>query len=290
MANKIVTFNGKTLSGPGGIGMVIVKEPEPTLPPMTLRFQFSDLNYDPSEEYFSQWFAGEWRKVESQYNQWDWTCDWMDSWSNIFTDAFTDPENLVSIIDAGDTSSVTNTSTMFDGCSSLTSIALFDTSNVTDMSFMFEYCSSLKTVPLFNTSNVTNMMYMFNDCSSLEEVPLFDTSNVTDMYGMFFECTKLESVPLFNTSNVTDMSMMFQSCESLIEIPLFDTSNVEYMFQTFADCYEVQYGALALYQQASSQQNPPNNYQLCFEYCGINTETGRHELNEIPSSWGGWGS
>jgi len=85
------------------------------------------------------------------------------------------------------------------------------------------------------------------------------------------------------------MGMMFQDCQSLIEIPLFDTSRVESMLQTFNDCYKVQHGALSLYQQASSQQNPPNNHQLCFESCGADTETGRDELYEIPSSWGGWG-
>lgn len=289
MADKILTFNGKTISGPSGTGMVMITEPEPALPPMTLRFQFSKSDYDPTEESFSRNFQGNWTKVESQYNQWDWTCD-SDNWGSIFSEAFTDTENLVSIIDAGDTSSVTDTSAMFERCSSLISIVLFDTSNVTYMIGMFVGCSSLETVPLFNTSNVTEMIYMFTDCSSLENVPLFDTSNVTDMYAMFQNCTSLETVPLFNTSNVTDMSMAFQSCESLREIPLFDTSNVESMFQTFTDCYKVQHGALALYQQASSQQNPPSNYTLCFENCGVDTETGRDELNEIPSSWGGWGS
>ena len=289
MADKILTFNGKTISGPSGTGIVMIKEQEPTLPPMTLRFQFSKSDYDPTEESFSHNFQGNWTQVESQYNQWDWTCE-SDDWSNIFTNAFTNTENLVSIIDSGDTSSVTNTSSMFEGCSSLVSIVLFDTSNVISTSYMFEYCSSLENVPLFNTSNATEMLHMFDNCSSLETVPLFDTSNVTDMYGMFFGCTNLKSVPLFNTSNVTDMSMAFQNCESLIEIPLFDTSSVEFLFQTFTDCYNVQHGALALYQQASIQQNPPSDYNLCFENCGVNTQTGIDELYEIPSSWGGLGS
>ena len=29
MADKILTFNGKTISGPSGTGIVMVKEPEP---------------------------------------------------------------------------------------------------------------------------------------------------------------------------------------------------------------------------------------------------------------------
>ena len=265
MADKILTFNGKTISGPGGTGIGMVKEPEPTLPPMTLRFQFSNPDYNPTEETFPRYFQGDWTKVESQYNQWDWTYVSND-WKNIFSDAFTDTENLVSIIDAGDTSSVTDTWSMFENCSSLVSIALFDTSNVTCMNSMFCGCSSLETVPLFNTSNVTEMIYMFYECSNLETVQLFDTSNVTDMYAMFQNCSSLETVPLFDTSNVSDMSYMLYGCVM------------------------VQHGALALYQQASSQQNPPSSYTYCFDNCGANTQTGIDELYEIPSSWGGWGS
>lgn len=128
---------------------------------------------------------------------------------------------------------------------------------------------------------------LFLSCESLTSVPLFDTSRVTDMHQMFKICRSLTSVPSFNTSNVTDMNSMFQDCSSLTSIPLFDTSNVEYMNYAFRRCYNVESGALALYQQASTQTNPPTNHSNTFTDCGRDTQTGAAELAQIPTSWGG---
>ncbi len=90
-----------------------------------------------------------------------------------------------------------NSSKMFEGCNSLTSIDLsgFDTSNVTNMSEMFEECSSLTGVDLsgWNTSNVTNMYGMFWNCSSLTTIyasSSFVTGGATGS-SMFWECTSL---------------------------------------------------------------------------------------------------
>ena len=114
-----------------------------------------------------------------------------------------------------------------------------------------------------NTTEITNMSEMLYRCESLTTVPLFDTSNVTDMSGMFFRCSSLTTIPLFNTSKVTNMTSMFNSCTN------------------------VQSGALALYQQASTQTTPPSSHNSTFSGCGSNTVTGAAELAQIPSSWGG---
>lgn len=127
-------------------------------------------------------------------------------------------------------------------------------------------CTNLVEVLGANTTGITNMGYMFTYCFSLATVPLFDTTSVTNMYGMFESCKSLTAIPLFNTSKVTNMSSAFESC-----------SNVET-------------GALALYQQASTQATPPTNHTNTFYYCGSNTTTGAAELAQIPSSWGGTGA
>ena len=131
------------------------------------------------------------------------------------------------------------------------------------------------------------MSGMFNSCSSITSVPLFDTSSVTNMAAMFVMCTSLTTVPLFDTSRVTDMSTMFRSCDSLITVPLLDTSSVTNMNVMFNSCATVQSGALALYQQASTQTNPPALHTNTFQNCGFRTETGRAELAQIPADWGG---
>ena len=151
-----------------------------------------------------------------------------------------DITDLSGYIDFENTSNVTNMSSMFTGCSSLTTIPLFDTRNVTNMSYMFSSCSSLTTIPLFDTRNVTNMSYMFSSCSSLTTIPLFDTRSVTNMSYMFKiqpgDTTKLTTIPQLDMSNVTDTSQMFSSCSSLTEVPPLNTSNVTNMSSMFIDC------------------------------------------------------
>jgi surface protein len=160
-----------------------------------------------------------------------------------------------------------------------------NTTGITNMANMFQRCSSLTTVPVFDTSSVTSMAYMFSGCSSLTTVPLFDTSSVTSISSMFQDCSSLTTVPLFDTSSADNMMSMFYNCSSLTTVPLFDTSNVTYMGSMFYNCYKVESGALALYQQASTQATPPSSHWGTFYNCGRDTVTGAAELAQIPSDW-----
>lgn len=150
---------------------------------------------------------------------------------------------------------------------------------------LFDRVSNLVEVLGANTTNITDMSYMFIGCDALTSVSVFDTSNVTSMHCMFNGCNSITSSPFFNTSNVTDMYWMFNGCSSLTSIPLFNTFNVTNMDWMFYGCINVQSGALALYQQASSQTTPPDTHWLTFRNCGSNTETGLAELDQIPSDW-----
>lgn len=152
-------------------------------------------------------------------------------------------------------------------------------------SYLLENHGALLEVLGGNTTNITNMFQMFNNCRTLTQVALFDTSNVTNMQSMFYGCVSLVQVPLFNTTNVSNMFQILYGCQSLTSLPLFDTSNVTNMNVAFADCYKVQSGALALYQQASTQATPPTSHLQTFRYCGRDTETGSDELEQIPSDW-----
>lgn len=111
------------------------------------------------------------------------------------------------------------------------------------------------------------------------------TSDVTNMEGLFSGCDKLLSVEPFNTSGATDMSEMFRGCESLETVPLLDTSSVTDVFRMFYACRNVESGALALYNQMSSQATPPSSHSRAFENCGVDTVTGAAELAQIPSGW-----
>ena len=161
---------------------------------------------------------------------------------------FSDFSQLQSIegLEYLDTSQVTNMSSMFSFCNSLTSLDLssFNTSQVTDMSSMFSRCSSLTTLDLsnFDTLKVTNMLSMFNNCNSLTtlDISRFNTKNVTNMSSMFEQCSSLTNLNLssFNTSQVISMDYMFANCSSLTTLDLsnFDTSKVTTMNHLFSYC------------------------------------------------------
>ena len=144
------------------------------------------------------------------------------------------------------TDNVTNMSSMFSACTSLTSLDVtgFNTQNITDMGYMFNYCPSLTSLDVthFNTQNVTNMFCVFSHCSSLTslDVTHFNTQNVTNMGSMFDECSGLTSLDVtgFNTQNVTNMGSMFDGCSGLtsLDVTGFNTQNVTDMYAMFSDC------------------------------------------------------
>lgn len=224
--------------------------PGPSLPPYTIRLKYEQ----GTTPTFSK---GTGVLVDAEQNIWDLTYE-NTYWNTLLQNHI----SLLEVIDAN-TTDVTRMNSMFNNCSSLTSVTLFDTSNVSGMGSIFSKCTSLTTVPLFDISKLTSMASIFSKCTSLTSVPLFNTSNVTNMNNAFAECSALTSIPLFDTSNVSSMDNMFNSC------------------------YNVQSGALALYQQASTQNTPPIYHYNTFKDCGSNTQTGAAELAQIPTNWGG---
>jgi surface protein len=130
-------------------------------------------------------------------------------------------------------------SSMFEACTSLTTVPLFNTSNVTSMNQMFSSCNNLTEVPLFNTSKVTNMGSMFANCFNLTTVPLFNTENVTTMASMFQNCYSLREVPLFNTTKVTSINLFLSNCFSLKTVPEFDLAAVTNSTSMFNTCFSL---------------------------------------------------
>lgn len=150
-----------------------------------------------------------------------------------------------------------------------------------------------------NTSGVTAMDYLFASCTNLTNVALFDTTDIIShyessgpdgvstwygAYGMFRSCSSLISVPLFDFSNILGFRSMFDGCRALTSIPLFNLSSARDADYMFYACNNVESGALALYQQVSTQANPPWHTHM-FYACGRDTVTGAAELAQIPNDW-----
>ena len=101
-----------------------------------------------------------------------------------------------------------------------------NTKDVTDMSSMFFDCMSLTSLDLshFDTGKVTNMAGMFKACGQLKSLDLssFATRQVTGMSSMFFNCYSLKTVYVkedyyyWETSNVKISENMFEGCISIV--------------------------------------------------------------------------
>ena len=103
---------------------------------------------------------------------------YLDNWSNAAPTSitFNNKENIKTItkLTGLDTSNITNMNSMFNGCSSLTTLDLsgINTSKVTTMTEMFSGCTSLTSLNLsdLNMKKLQYVAHMFYDCSSLTDV------------------------------------------------------------------------------------------------------------------------
>ena len=122
---------------------------------------------------------------------------------------------------------------MFSGCQSLESVDFiesWDTSNVTDMSSMFRNCSSMTHLDLSRwvVDNVKSMPDMFNGCSKLNSLTLnWDLSHVLVLRGMFQGAglSKIEGItfseePPYNNdvNQRRDISNFVRECPNLTRI------------------------------------------------------------------------
>ncbi|MBO4720137.1 MAG: BspA family leucine-rich repeat surface protein [Prevotella sp.] len=124
------------------------------------------------------------------------------------------------------TAQVTSIESMFNRCSSLTSLDLssFNTTKVKAMGWMFDGCSGLRSIDLssFNTSNVTVMEQMFYGCSGLTSLDLssFDVSKVKYTDFMFYACKKLTTIYCADdwstSATLTSSKNMFYNCKALV--------------------------------------------------------------------------
>lgn len=260
------------------------------IPEMTLRFMFSDSSYNPQAAGVGA--SGTWRKkLDTNYNVWDWTNN-NASWANQFEGAFTDPNNIVDIIDAGNTSGLTSIYYCFRNSTSLNSVCLFDTSNVLNISQAFTK-TAIKVLPKFNFEKSTACIATFLQCTELKTVNDLSFNILLGGSGLqqFFDgCTNLENVGTIYAPNVRQVHYMFRGCTSLKSMPSMNCDNVTNTMDMFSGCRNVESGILDFYNYLSTKDVAVTTYSGTFNNCGIDTVTGAAELDQIPSSWGGTGA
>lgn len=172
-----------------GNGIYIGRDVLPSVGDMSMRFRFSDNSYNPELDGVGT--DGTWNKIETNENIWDWSKE-NSSWKESFDNAFHNSLNLVEIIETGNLSLLTDVTSLFRKCSSLTYFN-GNLSSVKIMASMFFGCSKLENIELLSTESSTNMSSMFYGCTSLKAMPNLDTDNVVYIGYAFYNCKKIES-------------------------------------------------------------------------------------------------
>ena len=135
-----------------------------------------------------------------------WTTNNVKSWGNLFNSC----KNLEKVNFGNvDFSENTSTNSMFIYCSKLTSENInfgngWTTSNVTDMASMFNGCSSLTSLDLssWNTSKVTTMNKMFWKCTSLTDCSFIESWDFSSMDNIL-DAFAYSGIKSFNFRNKT---------------------------------------------------------------------------------------
>ena len=271
MSELILTYGGNALTyGAGGPTLVVNGSYDPynplDLPPKTMRFQFENASYDPTQSSFPWKSGSSWSQVSSSPNVWDYT-DPDVSWEHAFArnnaSAFASGTSGNVQVLGANTSGVLSLAYAFSYCRALTSLALFDTSDVRNINWVFIQCSGLTQLPTFDFSSVvtasaafeqcTNLTgditinlhsgrdldNMFGWCSNITSVTITDIQPVQHQHGngMFAECSSLRTVTMPSTTAFVDTYSMFYKCSSLTSVSLFDTSHAKDMHDMFRECY-----------------------------------------------------
>lgn len=87
----------------------------------------------------------------------------------------------------------------------------------THIDSLFEFCSSITTIPNLNISSVVGTRYMFNGCTSLTSIPNINLPELVDASNMFVNCNALVDVPALNAPKLSIMQGMFLGCTALSE-------------------------------------------------------------------------
>ena len=151
-------------------------------------------------------------------------------------------------------SKITNMSSLFNNCNSLTSVDISDWNmeKIISVSQMFKSCqflSTIKSSSKWRLDNIKNdISYIFFECSKLKEIPdisNWNTKNIINMSYIFKGCSELKSLPdisKWDTRNVVNMSNIFSGCKSLFSLPdisKWDISKVTDLSGIFSECKEL---------------------------------------------------
>ena len=166
----------------------------------------------------------------------------------------------------------------FNGCSNLRN-ATFATNQPStttlDLSTTFGSCFNLQSVILPPNVKVSSLSSAFNTCYSLKTVVLpMDGSSITTMASTFTNCQSLTNITLPTTapSIAISMASTFQNCYALSEITIPSTYNITTLSSTFNGCRLLKTATLPQSSQ-NSLTTLTSTFNLCYSLQSVNLPT-----------------
>lgn len=158
---------------------------------------------------------------------------------------FANSTSLLEVLDI-DISETEDCYTMFENCTSLTSVTLGNkpTPKLQSMERMFNKCSKLVNIDFggLTTENLKFLSATFSDCTSLETLDIgnWNAEKIEALSATFRRCSKLKNLDLskWNCKNLMYLSGTFANCSNLtqLDISKWDTRNVNTINQCFYGC------------------------------------------------------
>lgn len=99
--------------------------------------------------------------------------------------SMTDEELMEAGLTKENTKHSTSATSMFSGCSKITTLPEIDLSNCTALNNFLAGCSSLTSIPVYDTKKAKNFTSTFYTCNSLEEIPAWDVRSATTFASAF---------------------------------------------------------------------------------------------------------
>ena len=158
--------------------------------------------------------------------------------------------NLNNLFEKIDYSKVKDMSSMFSGCTNLTSDPNINTANANNTREMYAYCTNITEFNEFDMRNVEYAGGMFQGCKSLKKIILKNTNKIISFGSMFYGCAELEDAPelSFEGQNVDydsngeyvfysrSVGSLFYGCKKLVNVPFLNINHAYYASSMFREC------------------------------------------------------
>lgn len=135
-----------------------------------------------------------------------------------------------------------DTTSMFSGCSNLSTLGAMDLSMIQTADHMFKGTTTLTTIPNMDFDSATSLWSCFSD-SGIKNIELskISTPSATNISSMFSGCFNLGPVVFFSQNTATTVDGIFENCVGIEFIDIVEFTSTLSSSEIFKDCINLKY-------------------------------------------------